>query len=212
MDDGSTRLDHGARISGNYEDAEARAVSGDSYHATRCKSQVATHFGPTLLYVPPFYVIPFRPSSLPVFSFVLPPTRFQTRSAGANYFSRSQSRSHHHSSTLTTISGFISQSVMRSAQIGPKPSNPSNNSYSARSGGGGADDATASANERALQAHHSSSTVLMLENALAAVRNDASQLPLSDLVHASTMIRDLESMLRERLSRSRADDDENREY
>ena len=51
----------------------------------------------------------------------------------------------------------------------------------------------------------------MLENALAAVRNDASQLPLSDLVHASTMIRDLESMLRERLSRSLADDDESRE-
>jgi len=47
----------------------------------------------------------------------------------------------------------------------------------------------------------------MLEDALAAVRNDASQLPLSDLVHASAMIRDLEGMLRERLSRS-LDDDE----
>lgn len=107
VDDRPTGLDHDARISGNYEDAEARAVSGDSYHATRCKSQVTTHFGPTLLYVPPFYVIPLRPSSLPVFSFVLPLIRFQTRSAGANYFSRSQSRCRHHSSTLTTISGFI---------------------------------------------------------------------------------------------------------
>jgi hypothetical protein len=73
-------------------------------------------------------------------------------------------------------------------------------------------DATAaSENERALllRTHHrsSSSSVLMLENALAAVRNDASQLPLSDLAHASTMIRDLESMLRERLSRSTGADD-----
>ena len=46
----------------------------------------------------------------------------------------------------------------------------------------------------------------MLENALAAMRNDASQLPLSELVHASTMIRDLESVLRERLGTSLGDD------
>ena len=48
----------------------------------------------------------------------------------------------------------------------------------------------------------------MLENALAAVRNDALRLPLSDLVHASTMVRDLEGVLRERLSRSLDDDKE----
>jgi hypothetical protein len=59
----------------------------------------------------------------------------------------------------------------------------------------------------ALRTHHSSTTVLMLENALAAVRDDASQLPLSDLVHASTMIQDLQSVLRERLSRSLGDDE-----
>ena len=47
----------------------------------------------------------------------------------------------------------------------------------------------------------------MLENALAAVRDGASQLPLSDLVHASTMIRDLESVLRERLARTLGDDE-----
>lgn len=46
----------------------------------------------------------------------------------------------------------------------------------------------------------------MLENALAAVRNDASQLPLSDLMQASTMIRDLENLLREKLSRNLDDD------
>lgn len=48
----------------------------------------------------------------------------------------------------------------------------------------------------------------MLENALAAVRNDVSQLPLSDIVHASTAIRDLENVLRERLSKSLGDDEE----
>lgn len=99
----------------------------------------------------------------------------------------------------------------RPAQIGSKPSTP-NNPYQARSGGGGggpatADATTASTNDRVLRAHHSS-TVLMLENALAAVRNDASQLPLSDLVHASTMIRDLEGVLRERLTRSLGSDEE----
>lgn len=85
---------------------------------------------------------------------------------------------------------------------------PLNNLHSARSGDRdiGTSDATAITNDRALQAHHSSSTVLMLENALAAVRNDASQLPLSDIVHASTVIRDLENVLRERLSRSLGDD------
>ena len=45
----------------------------------------------------------------------------------------------------------------------------------------------------------------MLENALAAVKNDASQLPLSDLVHASTMIRDLENVLLKKLGRSSDD-------
>ena len=45
----------------------------------------------------------------------------------------------------------------------------------------------------------------MLENVLAAVRDDASQLPRSDLVHASAMIRDLQSVLRERLSRDLGD-------
>lgn len=48
----------------------------------------------------------------------------------------------------------------------------------------------------------------MLENALAAMRNDASQLPLSDLIHASTMIRDLENVLREKLSRSLGGDEQ----
>jgi len=48
----------------------------------------------------------------------------------------------------------------------------------------------------------------MLENALAAVRNNASQLPLPDLMHASTMVRDLESVLRERLSKNLGDDEE----
>lgn len=101
----------------------------------------------------------------------------------------------------------------RPAQFGsvpPDSTNTSSKSYTA-SGGVGADtgDATAaSAGDRALRVHHSSTTVLMLENALAAVRNDASQLPLSDLVHASTMIRDLESVLRERLARSLGDDEE----
>lgn len=47
----------------------------------------------------------------------------------------------------------------------------------------------------------------MLETALTAMRNDASQLPLSDLVHASTMIRDLENMLRERLGIGLGDDE-----
>jgi hypothetical protein len=46
----------------------------------------------------------------------------------------------------------------------------------------------------------------MLENALAAVRDGASQLPLSELVHASTMIQDLQGVLRERLSKSLGDD------
>lgn len=78
-------------------------------------------------------------------------------------------------------------------------------------GGGGGScsgivNATTGMNGRALQSHHSS-TVQMLENALTAVRNDASQLPLSDLVHASTMIRDLESVLRERLGVSIGDDE-----
>lgn len=79
------------------------------------------------------------------------------------------------------------------------------NLYSTRSGAGNT--TTASTNDWALRTLHSSSTVLMLENALAAVRNDASQLPLSDLVHASTMIRDLESVLREKLSRNLGDDE-----
>ena len=48
----------------------------------------------------------------------------------------------------------------------------------------------------------------MLENALAAVRNDALWLLLSDLVQASMIVRDLESALRERLSRSLGDDKE----
>lgn len=48
----------------------------------------------------------------------------------------------------------------------------------------------------------------MLENALAAVRDDASQLALSELRHASTMIRDLEDVLRARLTRSLGDDEE----
>ena len=47
----------------------------------------------------------------------------------------------------------------------------------------------------------------MLESALAAVRNDVSQIPLSDLAHASTMIRDLEGVLRERLARTTGDGD-----
>lgn len=93
-----------------------------------------------------------------------------------------------------------------------KPSNPPplNNLHSARSGDRdiGTSDATAITNDQALQAYHSSSTVLMLENALAAVRNDASQLPLSDILHASTVIRDLENVLRERLSRSLGDDEQ----
>jgi len=93
-----------------------------------------------------------------------------------------------------------------------KPSNtpPLNNSHSARSSDRdiGTSDATAITNDQALQARHSSSTVLMLENALAAVRNDASQLPLSDIVRASTVIRDLENVLRERLSRSLGDDEQ----
>jgi len=89
-----------------------------------------------------------------------------------------------------------------------KPPNPPplNNLHSARSG-----DRDIGTSDLALQAHHSSSTVLMLENALAAVRNDASQLPLSDIVHASTVIRDLENVLRERLSRSLVGDDEQME-
>ena len=62
-------------------------------------------------------------------------------------------------------------------------------------------------NDRALQTHHSSATVLMLENVLAAVRDDASQLPRSDLVHASVMIQSLQSVLRERLSRSLGDEE-----
>jgi len=107
-------------------------------------------------------------------------------------------------------------SLSRPTQMGSKPLNPLNPlnvPYSARSGGGGggggggADAAIASASDRAPRVHHSS-TVLMLENALAAMRNDASQLPLSDLVHASTMIRDLENMLRERLNSSLGDDRE----
>lgn len=75
-------------------------------------------------------------------------------------------------------------------------------------GTGTGDVATGGRDGRTLRSHQSSSTVLMLENALAAVRNDASQLPLSDLVHASTMVRDLENVLRERLSRNVGDDDE----
>ena len=99
----------------------------------------------------------------------------------------------------------------RFGKIHSNPLNPPNNLHSARSGGGGGTaigDATTSANDRALRINHSSSTVLMLENALAAVRNDVSQLPLSDIVHASTAIRDLENVLRERLSKSLGDDEE----
>ena len=102
--------------------------------------------------------------------------------------------------------------LSRPAQIGPKPSTPKNtpgNSHLAWNvGSAGATDATnPRKNDRALRAH-SSSTVLMLENALAAMRNDASQLPLSDLIHASTMIRDLENVLREKLSRSLGGDEQ----
>lgn len=107
------------------------------------------------------------------------------------------------------------KSLSRSTQIGSKPFNPlnlPNDPYPAGSGGGGGGDGDAgtcdaTVADQALRAHHSS-TVVMLENALAAVRDDASQLPLSDLVHASTMIRDLENVLRERLSRSLGDDGE----
>ena len=106
--------------------------------------------------------------------------------------------------------------LSRPAQIGSEPSEPPNppnlatNPYSASRGGGGADagDATmASAYDRAPWIHHSSATVQMLENALAAVRDDASQLPRSDLAHASAMIQDLQSMLRERLSRNLGDEE-----
>jgi len=90
----------------------------------------------------------------------------------------------------------------RFGEIASDPLDPQNHLRLARSdGGGGASTSTA----RAL---HSSSTVLMLENALAAVRNNVSQLPLSDIMHASTVIRDLESVLRERLSRGLDDDEE----
>lgn len=86
----------------------------------------------------------------------------------------------------------------------PNLSNPPDSLHSARSCGDGgiaAGDAPTSANDGALRIYRSSSTVLMLEDALAAVRNDVSQLPLSDLMHASTAIRDLENVLRERLDR-----------
>ena len=87
-------------------------------------------------------------------------------------------------------------------EIASDPLDPPNHLHLARSdGGGGAGTSTA----RAL---HSSSTILMLENALAAVRNDVSQLPLSYIMHASTVIRDLENVLRERLSRGLGDDEE----
>jgi hypothetical protein len=94
--------------------------------------------------------------------------------------------------------------LSRSSQNGSKPPDPPRNSHLAGtvSGAGAGDDTTASKNDRLLRTHHSSSTVLMLENALAAVKDDASQLPLSDLVQASTMIRDLENVLREKLSRN----------
>ena len=124
-----------------------------------------------------------------------------------------RSRCRHHSPPYLLIPDVDPISLSRSDQIGSKPYNPSNiprNSPLAGSvGGADAGDATtATKNPRELRSHHSSSTVLMLENALAAVRDDASQLPLSDLVHASTMIRDLESVLRERLSRTMGDDGE----
>lgn len=102
-------------------------------------------------------------------------------------------------------------SLPKPTQICLKPSGssdlPSNslrvrNQGSAESG----DATTASKKDRGLRTHHSSSTVLMLENALTAVRNDASQLPLSDLVHASTMVRDLETVLREKLTRNKGND------
>ena len=105
--------------------------------------------------------------------------------------------------------------LSRPGQISSKPYNPSNPSHAVRSVGnvgdaGTSDATTANENHRRalLRTHHrSSSTVQMLESALAAVRNDVSQIPLSDLAHASTMIRDLEGVLRERLARTTGDGD-----
>jgi hypothetical protein len=96
----------------------------------------------------------------------------------------------------------------RIGKTSPNPQIPSRNLHSARSDGGGTVDAAASTKDWALQPHHLSSTVLVLEDAIAAVRNDASQLPRSDILHASTVIRDLENVLREKLSRRGPGDDE----
>lgn len=102
--------------------------------------------------------------------------------------------------------------LSRPAQIGSKqvtpPNTPRNSHLVGGPGGASAGDPIdANKNDRSLRTHHSSSTVLLLENALAAVRDDASQLPLSDLIQASTMIRDLEKVLGEKLSRNLGGDE-----